>query len=207
MKNILYFLVVGSLCFSQDREIGMNSNLSLVVSRSMYLGSIDRSESSIMQELAQPSVYNTHSLNSFFNNQLMLQTESESLQLSNPLWKQMGIYGLEFAGASMGTTLSFLLSAYFSGIGTVEPSYWNTKLGIGIYCISNTLITSSSTSTVGKLLGQRGSWWKSAAVSCVGGLIGGLLVLNWKENNDPRWEGVMIFLIAPPLGATIGFNL
>ena len=85
--TILLSLIVIGLGFGQDRgSFGVESRL--MASRRIYIKPARR--------LALCD--NTLPLNYHFN-YLMLQTESETLQIKRSFWKQAGIYGLEFAGA------------------------------------------------------------------------------------------------------------
>ena len=143
----------------------------------------------------------------FYANNLKLQTEAENLHPKTPLLKRMGIYGLEFVGGGIGTAAS----VYIGGLCSMYRAggdYVNVPAGLIGYTIGNVGLTSTCTWLTGKLLGQDGSWWKSAVGVGVGCIIG-IPMLYHAGYSAGFITGVRvgIFLIAPPLGAVIGYNL
>jgi len=143
----------------------------------------------------------------FFNTMLMMQVEGESLKPKTSFWKQAGIYGLEFVGGGVvGTAISYYTAYIAEGGGDFDhPTYF-----IFGYAVGHILFTSSCTWITGKLLGQKGSWRKSALGTASGCLIGipVALLLN-KMYPEGFMNGVAlgIFLVTPPSGAVIGFNI
>ncbi|MGQ9817375.1 MAG: hypothetical protein ACUVQ3_05435, partial [bacterium] len=137
-------------------------------------------------------------------NSLTMQVEGETLQPKTPFWKQAGIYGLEFAVA--GTSV---LAGYWYSLITViegDAEYWDMNECANTYIISNLLVTSTCTWGTGKLLGQKGSWWKTAIGAGIGGAIGSIPA-RIDINNA---EGILFWsmiLGLPTIGAVIGFNL
>jgi hypothetical protein len=144
----------------------------------------------------------------FFNTLLMMQVEGESLKPKTPFWKQAGIYGLEFAGAGAGTTISLLCGLLFASEGGDVID--NPQRGAYIYVSGNMLFTSSCTWATGFILKQKGNWWKPAIGTGVGCLIGiPIAALLADKYPEGTMNGVAlgILLSTPPLGAVIGYNL
>jgi len=134
----------------------------------------------------------------------MLQVEGDTLQPRTSFWKQAGIYGLEGLGAGIS-----VIGCYWYSLLTViegDPEYWDMHECANTYIIGNLLITSTCTWGIGKLLGQKGSWWKTAIGAGIGGAIGGI-PLRMGIN---KVEGVLVWstiLGSPTIGAVLGFNL
>ncbi len=133
------------------------------------------------------------------------QSNSESIPTSSLQWKTAGKYGLEFLGAAVFATGCLTISGY-SVIGG-DPEYWNTTTWGMTYTAGNSLITSFGTWGIGRLLGHKGAWWKTAICTGIGGAIGSIPVINrtvYEETNVWTW----VFILGPPaFGAVIGLNL
>jgi len=91
---------------------------------------------------------------------LMMQVEGESLKPKTSFWKQAGIYGLEFAGAGIGTALPSYYSVIIIATNFMDNPQDSAVLKptLCFYALGNILLGSSSTWVTGKILGQDGSW-------------------------------------------------
>ena len=160
----------------------------------------------------------------YFTNQQLSLVPKDNLQLSyktnqnnlinddimseeNSFGKQVGIYGLEFLGAGIGT-----FGASIAGAGAVGVDFEreNVYRGSAVYAIGNIFLASSCTWLTGSLLKQNGSWWKSATGTNIGSLVGVPLGLYLFRQNP---EGFMVavsfgaYFVLPPLGSVIGYNI
>jgi|GEM_PF-1064471 len=140
----------------------------------------------------------------FFNTILMMQTEGDSLKPKTSFWKQAGIYGLEFVGAGIPASLLVPVATVFIVEGDVE--YWHYDRWPILYAVSNSLLTSSCTWGVGKLLCQKGNWWKSAIGAGLGGIIGGYYLITGNPIKEGMWTWIIVIGL-PTTGAVVGFNL
>jgi hypothetical protein len=130
---------------------------------------------------------------------------SESEDSMTPLWKQTGIYSLEFVGAGISTTICAVM-ATISIMDEGDVAYWHSERWPFVYTGANLLITSSCTWGIGKLLGQKGAWWKTAVGAGVGGIVGSVIIMideKDRKSNDILW---VIALSSTALGAVVGFN-
>jgi hypothetical protein len=138
---------------------------------------------------------------------LMMQTEGESLKPKTPFWKQAGIYGLEFVGASAVSWLSF----YYCGriwanpeAAEGHPEYF--VFGVGLYIVSGTFLPSGVTAYIGGRFNQNGSWIKSFIGSSIGTLIN-LYVLYRATECDISEEYIIFSAVTTPSTlAVIGYN-
>jgi hypothetical protein len=141
----------------------------------------------------------------FFNTMLMMQVEGESLQPKISFWKQAGIYGLEFAGAGVSATICAVM-ATISIMEEGDVENWRPERWPFVYVSGNLLITTSCTWGIGKLLGQKGTWWKTAIGAGVGGIAGSVIIMideKDRQSNDLLW---LVALSSTALGAAAGFN-
>ena len=118
-------------------------------------------------------------------------------------WRKAGVIGLEFVGSSVVTTPFVLLCV----ISSFEENWF-----LYYYLIGTPVVSSSTVITIGNLLGERGSTWKSL----IGGLIGsslGFTALYMEftyhpyRKYIPDWSIIGCIYLASSLGATIGYNL
>jgi len=148
------------------------------------------------------------------DNQLLLyKTNQKNLvndeitKEDNSFGKQIGIYGLEFLGAGIGTA-----GSGFGGAIALGPELHDQSIiqGLIVYTVGNILITSSCTWITGKLLKQNGSWWKSAAGAGIGTLVGvpvASYLYDWKHEGFMVGVSFVVFFGLPPLGAVAGYNI
>ena len=181
--TILLSLIVIGLGFAQDKgSFGVESQP--MASRRIYIKHAER--------LALCD--NTLPLNYYF-----IRAESETLQTKRSFWKQAGIYGLEFAGASVTTVSLSWLITWAAVISDRD------KIMLYPYTMANGVFTGTATWIVGKLLSHKGSWLKSIVGAGIGSFVTGYLInQQWGDISTTEF---IIFLAIPPLGATIGFNL
>lgn len=126
-------------------------------------------------------------------------------------FRQAGIYSLEFMGGCVGWGLAFLPTAFYYGMNYehITP----TDL-IPLYTSTNMLFTSTTTTIVGKLYKQKGSWLRAALGAGIGAVLS-LEALNYcasqSRASNGYWSPPRIVAIAvtllPPIGALIGYNL
>ncbi len=207
MGKIIFCVVIGGLCFGQSIWLKENFKSTLpfplsVSIKSPYLGT----ESLIKKH----SFYSPNSVSPGSNIQFFLfsQVADESLQPKTSFWKQAGIYGLEFMGASVGTSASTIFGLLFASKGGDVVD--DPMRGAFVYTIGNMLFTSSCTWTIGYTMRQKGTWWKSSLGAGLGCLVGiPAAILLSKKYPEGFMNGVAlgIFLVTPPLGAVIGYNI
>lgn len=204
-KIIFCAVTVAGLCFGQFIESSGSQKFPQPISAGWRTNRFLEWNNSVVRKLS----FHQNPLQ--FNTILMVQTESETLQPKKSCWKQAGIYGVEFVGASCGTFLSAVIGMIIS-CPSVDLEDYSLLRGLFGYCISNMLITSSGTWACGKLMNQKGSWQKTALGSGVGALIGisvsALLTKGFTSSDNVSDEVFgLIFLTPPALGAVVGFNI
>lgn len=121
-------------------------------------------------------------------------------------WKRAGIYGIEFLGAGIGTAVSFGHSI----IVGFQGDYFSYSRSIFTFVIDNMLLSSSGCWLMGKILGQKGTWWKASLGASIGCLIGvPTSILLAKRYPEGFMNGIAlgILLSTPSIGAVVGFNL
>ncbi|MEO0190635.1 MAG: hypothetical protein ABIL18_06615 [candidate division WOR-3 bacterium] len=204
------FVVLVNLCFGQEGLLKAEARPSLIYD----FHSEKVQKNSQLHSLSFYASYKRPLFNSFITNALIMQAENETLQPKTSFWKQVGIYGLEFVGADLGTGVSLyeglLVAELGLPLGLSSNSNLNGVYGACIYVSGNILLTSFFTWVMGKLLGQKGSWRKSALGSAIGCFIGiPSAYLLAKKYPEGFMNGVAlgIFLITPPAGAVVGFNI
>ncbi|MDD1779444.1 MAG: hypothetical protein LUQ65_14875 [Candidatus Helarchaeota archaeon] len=194
IKNISFkmfcFFILASLCFGQITGITSDPKASLSVSRSKYLSPLSEVNCLTAERMALHSLPNT----SYSNYFLVMQVEGESLKPKTPPLKRLGIYGLEFSGAGIGTSIFALFS-----LG--EP----TPTTLCAYFIGASLVSGSGVWTIGSWFNQKGLWWK-AMLGGVAGSLTGILLPRINDWDLLDWRYCTTVFIAPPLGATIGLN-
>jgi len=157
MQKLLFIFCLVSIGLS----IGMSSypKTTLPLSRLNYF---NQSGYSNRQSILVKD--NIASIENHFNNKSTSQISNK-----NPLPKQLGIYGLEFLGGCVGVAPSLFLA--FLGMG---PELQDDAIPTMTrnYIFGNTLFTSTTTWVTGKLLKQKGTWWKSAFGAGIGSLVG-----------------------------------
>ncbi|MGQ9818212.1 MAG: hypothetical protein ACUVQ3_09760 [bacterium] len=126
-------------------------------------------------------------------------------------FRQAGIYSFEFMGGCVGWGLALLpTSLYYA----MSYEYIGPMDLIPLYTSTNMLFTSTTTTIVGKLYKQKGSWLRSALGAGIGAVLS-LTAFNYFESRSrasngyyspPRIVGIAITLL-PPTGALIGYNL
>jgi hypothetical protein len=210
-------LIIAGLCFGQYVKSDIESSHAELVSASHSLPGFQPasrivSTSHIGQYVKPLSQWDRLTMSNlqaripqFFNTMLMMQVEGESLKPKTSFWKQAGIYGLEFAGAGIGTALPSYYSVIIIATNFMDNPQDSAVLKptLCFYALGNILLGSSSTWVTGKILGQDGSWWKSAIGTGIGSALG---ILAYNRPGCDDWRLISIFLITPPLGAVIGYN-
>jgi len=210
MAFILGFTFAQAQGFSPDsKAMGFGQMLERtpiglrIISSDTYMNYLDLKKNS---EVEKPTLYSTlvsPSLNYLYANNLRMHVSEESLQPRTPLWKQAGIYGLEFVVAGLSSTLMVPLATI--SIVDGDPEYWHYKQWPIVYSVGNSLLTSSCTWGIGKLLGQKGTWWKSAIGAGLGGFIGGYYLTTGNSFKEGVWTWTIVIGLASS-GAVIGFN-
>ena len=205
MCKIFLAVAIAGLCFGQMIEPSVSHKFPLLISHNHYVKPLSQWDNLTLRNLqAHSQQFNPVS----FSPILMMQVEAESLQPKPSFWKQAGIYGLEFVAAGLGNSASTMIALLFVSLG--GDMIDTPSQGVIIYIIGNMLFTSSCTWATGHILRQKGSWWKSSLSAGMGCLIGipSALLLS-KKYPEGFMNGVAlgIFLITPPLGAVIGFNI
>lgn len=196
------FLIAVVLCFGQGIEPAFDADISLLLSRSIYMKPMEQMNYPI-NKMAFNIAYHKPMLNAFT---LIMQVEDETLQPKTSFWKQAGIYGLELIGSSIGTILptcyGILIIATANNDNPQDKSAINVALGI--YTIGNMVLGGSCTWATGQISNQQGSWWKSVLGAGAGSLLG---CMFYHEPGCDDWRLMMAFSIAPPLGAVISYNI
>ncbi|MEO0184082.1 MAG: hypothetical protein ABIL40_11490 [candidate division WOR-3 bacterium] len=192
-------LFIAGLCFGQFIEPSMSHKFHQRISTGWGINQSSELSNSMMYKL---SFYRNPAQ---FNPMLMVQVEGDSLKPKTSFWKQAGIYGLEFVGAAMGSVVSICFGDLSAG------SWWGSSdysliRGFVVYSITNTLFTSSCTWGLGKLLGQKGTWWKSAVGSGIGALTGFTSAYLSRKKGEFTEVGIVFLLTTPTIGAVLGYN-
>ncbi len=206
MGKIIFCVVIAELCFGQGIWLKENPKIPLPVPIDASMKSAYGENAIAMKGISFYSSNYTSQLNNL-HYLLLSQVEGDSVKPKNSFWKQISIYGLEFVGgAGIGTATAIYLAYVAEGGGDFDrPTY--AVLG---YSTGHILFTSSCTWITGKLLGQKGSWQKSSLGAGLGCLIGisAALFLS-KKYPEGFMNGVAlgIFLVTPPSGAVIGYNI
>ncbi len=201
MGKIIFCVIIGGLCFGQGIWLKEKPKIPLpfpmgVSIKSPYPGT----ESWIRRH----SFYSSNSILPASNIQLFLfsQASGESLQSRTPFWKQAGIYGLEFVGGEVATLPTVLIV-----LKLLSKDYnWDyLPVILTLYFGSNSIGTSTAVWITGKLLNQKGTWWKACVGSTVGVTISTLMVVKL---GGTKADIICLpaALFAPPLGGVIGYN-
>ncbi|GEM_PF-3006320 len=126
-----------------------------------------------------------------------------------PVWKQAGVYGLEFTVAAVGT-----LIAEAGGLATIEGVYqagWNgpgSVPGATAYCVTSALLTATGTHLMGKLVRRGNSFSRALAGGAVGGLLGGAAFIDYfVTRKNPHSAMMPIAFVLPPLCAVVAYNV
>ena len=205
MGKMIFYVTIANLCFGQSIWLKENPKITLPAPISTYIRPTNTGNSLTESNPPfQPIIANSLQ-NCFYANALMLQVAADSLQPKTSFWKQAGIYGLEFVGAGIGTAFPSYYSLIIIATNFMDNPQDSTALKptLCFYLIGNIVLGSSSTWASGKILGQEGSWWKSAIGTGVGSALG---ILAYHKPGCDDWRLISIFLITPPLGAVIGYN-
>jgi len=121
-------------------------------------------------------------------------------------WKQAGIYGLEFAGAAVGTSIAAVAGvAVVSGASLDPGSYYQFLGAATTYAVTSALLSSGAVHLVGKLTHQRRSFTHALAGGAVGGLVGAA-ALYWGVGSSPQvlWP---TGLLLPPVCTVVAYNV
>jgi hypothetical protein len=193
-----YFFITSCFCLAGENRLVLGQKVSLIPLPFLYLPS-------------RGMLYHKK-LNTYFSpwdSQNQFDSDNscagKSKTLHNPIWKQAGIYSLEFVGGEVGTLFNFFLNNEVwvhltSFPPPLEGGIYNVSIWYGAYAISNTFVTGCSVLLVGKLLKQKSSWKKVAIGAGIGTLINGIAIFG----SPPL--AISSFSL-PSLGAVIGFNL
>ncbi len=201
---MIIFALIGGLCFGQSIWIKDYPKIAfpepIAISSSLW-------HSEIGIETKKLSHYSAVNASGYLNpNLLMLQVESETLQPKTSFWKQAGIYELEFLGAELS-------AAICAGIATIsimeegDVGYWPIERWPFVYVGGNILLTSSCTWGIGKLLKQKGAWWKTAIGTGLGGVAGSSLIMYDVKDAQTNNLLLIIGISLTALGTVVGFNL
>ena len=192
--TILLSLIVIGLGFgqSEDHCIRLSEPLRMYLGQEVQDNKIPEQRFSLSNQIASSNYLNP--------NILIYQVEEDTIQPKTSLCKRVGIYSLECLGAAIGNF----------------PGTWGITCGglagelyadeISILALGNSLLGGTTTWLTGKVLSQKGAWWKAALGSGVGTIIGCLMHNRFRDPGNWifYWPA---FYIAPPLGAVIGYNL
>lgn len=131
------------------------------------------------------------------------QNQDERSGTGNPAWKQVTAYGLEFLGA--GVTSSVVALGVYTHIWDVqgEPKF---SVEAAQAVVGNALLTSTCAWGVGRLMGQRTTWWHAVVGTAIGSLVAIPLVARLSEtpvSSTPAWTAAIAL---PALGAVAGLN-
>jgi len=120
----------------------------------------------------------------------------------NSGWKQVGIYGLEGAGAAavaFGCTF-VSVAPLVMGNGAV----WDWKRALLTYAIPSTFLAGTAAWGVGKMCGEDVSWLGGVAGTAIGAAVAASMsVLRF----PPGLSFQLPLLLGPPIGALVGCNL
>jgi hypothetical protein len=124
-----------------------------------------------------------------------------------PAWKQAGVCGLEFIGGSTGTAVASIVPIAMISVSVGDED----KAAVGLaafpmYAVTSALLSAGGTYLVGKLLGQRGSFWHALAGGGVGGL-GGSIALFSSFSSSGRAVLLPVALAAPSVCSVISYNV
>lgn len=120
-------------------------------------------------------------------------------------------WGVEFLGSVvLSVPWSFLSVVFFSApIEQPAEFYGEVKwLFPTIYIVGNTLLSSGGTWLTGKLIEGNGSFGKAMVGALIGSAIGitSYFIVHGTSEGVTGNIGISTFLIAPSLGAVIGYN-
>ncbi len=199
MGKIIICVVILGMCFGLGEETTRCVTLSMPLS--MYLGQSVRDNSLLIQKFLPA---NHISSSNYVNpNVILLQIEGDSLQPKTSFWKQTGIYGLELLSGGIPATLLVPVVTVFIVEG--DPEYWHYHRWPILYSAGNSLLTSTCTWGIGRLLKQKGSWWKAAVGAGLGGFISGYFLTSEDSIKEGVWAWTLVIGL-PASGAVIGFN-
>ena len=207
-RIIFYVLIIVGLCFGQGIWLKENPKITLPIPINVAIRSEEGINEIAMRKFSLYSLQTLSLISPLYPNTLIMQVEGETLQPKTSFWKQAGIYGLEFIGASVGTSTSTLFGLLFASEGGDVVD--NPTRGAFIYVIGNMLFTSSCTWATGYIIRQKGTWWKSslgAGLGCLTGIPAAILLSKKYPEGFMNGVALGIFLVTPPSGAVIGYNI
>lgn len=139
----------------------------------------------------------------------MSYSRATSVAPGMPVWKQAGVYTLEFAAATAGA-----LVAEAAGLTAIEGVYqagWNgpgSIAGAAAFCLTSTVLSAGGTHLVGKLAGRGNTFKRALAGGAVGGLLGGAAFVDYfVTRRKPHSIMLPIGLVLPPLCAVLAYNI
>jgi len=123
-------------------------------------------------------------------------------------WKQAGIYGLEFAGAAVGTSIA-AAGAY----AMLSAAMYNRDLMyLGLasyptYAVSGALFSAGGTHIIGKMVGHGRPFSHALVGGAIGGISGAVLLMIYTSGPEGRGALVPVGLVLPPLCAVVAYNV
>ena len=206
-RIIFYVLIIVGLCFGQGIWLKENPKITLPIPINVAIRSEEGINEIAMRKFSLYSSQTLSLISPLYPNTLIMQVEGETLQPKTSFWKQAGIYGLEFAAAEV-----IVLPASLISLKVLSEDYnWGyLPLMLLVYFSGNIVGSSSTVWATGRLLNQKGTWWKSAA----GGGIGTLICLlstvfslgGTKFDYEHPWVCSTVWYISPALCAVVGYN-
>ncbi|MGQ9465336.1 MAG: hypothetical protein ACUVQ4_06490 [bacterium] len=205
-KNIFCALFVIGLCFGQSIWLKENPRINLPMPINGAIRSVAGTNECTMRKFSLYSSQTFSLINPLNPNNLIMQVEGESLQPKASCWKQAGIYGLEFVGAEI-----IVLPASLIPFEVLSKDYnWGyLPIMLLVYFGGNIIGSSSAVWATGRLLNQKGTWWKSAAGGGIGTLIGLSITYSLggtKFDYEHPWICSTVWYISPALGAVVEYN-
>jgi hypothetical protein len=141
----------------------------------------------------------------------LAQNEAGSATLASrpSACEQAGIYGLEFIGGSVGTAVAAVLPALMIAKSMEGEGPKAAALGLAAFptcAVSSAFASAAGTYFVGKLFGQRGSFWHALAGGAIGGL-GGSIALFSSLSSSGRGALLPVALVVPSICPVIIYNV